>query len=625
MCGIVGIIRTDHAPVSPDVLEAMTASVSHRGPDGEGIEIRDEVGLGHRRLAIIDLETGQQPMGNEDGSVQVIYNGEIYNYLELRHELQQKGHRFVTRSDTEVIVHAYEDWGPECVQKFRGMFAFGLVDFSKGRLVLARDHFGIKPLYYRIGSGYLAFASELAALGLVDDVALTGDLHAIDLYLRFQYIPTPHTIYHEVFKLPPASFLVMDFDGHLQSPTRYWDLQFETEEGGSDEEWEQRAEAVIHESVKAHLVADVPFGVFSSGGIDSTLVAWQMSQILDRPVKAFAIGFEEQEYSELAYAEQVAKQFGLELHTDIVREDALSILPDLVAHYGEPFGDSSAIPTWWVSRLARAHVPMVLSSDGGDETFGGYDSYISWMQGTPWLGLRQLMHFSPIGVLHLIARSIRQKVSQRGNNLTEWQKRILYVREPARRSLWRPEYRHLVSYPCELFEAADRQARKSDRLAYAQYLDYQTYLPCDILTKVDVASMYHGLEVRTPLLDLRVVELAARLPLSQRIRRDDSGSLIGKYLLKRITEKILSAEFAYRRKQGFAIPRAKWFLPGQHGRKLLEQVLSDQKSRLYELFNPDQIQAQVADHDGKRDNSGALWLLLVLGLWLEQNPGVQFE
>lgn len=626
MCGIAGILRWDGTPVRRFEIECMTRAVAHRGPDGEGFLVRDKVALGNRRLAIIDLETGQQPMCNEDETIWVTYNGEIYNYRELRDELRQRGHCFTTRSDTEVILHAYEEWGPQCVQKFRGMFGFGLVDFGNRQLFLARDHFGIKPLYYRVGSEYLAFASELGALRQVDGVPPSGNLQAMDFYLRFQYIPTPHTIYRNVFKLPSASYLIVDFDGHLRGPVEYWDLHFEPEDRLSDRELEERAQAVIYESVKAHLVADVPFGVFLSGGIDSTLVALQMSRILQHPVKAFAIGFNEEEYSELAYAREVARRCGIELYTEVIQNDALEILPDLAAHYGEPFGDSSAIPTWHVSRLARTQVPMVLSGDGGDETFGGYDSYAHWMRVTPWVRTRHFMRSSARTALRYVLWAMRRRlVDGSWNNLDEWQEHILYMREHVRWALWRPEYQALVNQPCELFEKAACKARGWDRLAYAQYLDYKTYLPCDILTKVDVASMYHGLEVRTPLLDLRVIELAAHLPLSQRFRRNGSGGTVRKYLPKQILSETFPPEFVHRRKQGFAIPQALWFLPGQPGRELLEQVLLDPKSRLYEWFNPDQIQEQVATHSIKHDNSSPLWLLLVLGLWLEQNSEVQFE
>lgn len=604
----------------------MTEAIDHRGPDGVGFLRRDNVAIGHRRLAIIDPELGQQPMSNEDETVWLTYNGEMYNFQELRAELEARGHRFETHSDTEVAIRAYEEWGPECVRKFRGMFAFAMADFRKRRLFLARDHFGIKPLYYRLGDGYFAFASELPALRKIDDTAPAGNLAAVELFLRYQYVPTPHTIYKDVHKLPPANYLVVDFDGKVTGPVRYWDFSFQPQNGLSDDEWLERAESVIHESVKAHLVSDVPFGVFLSGGIDSSLVASQMSRILKQPVQAFAIGFNEKQYSELPYAEQVADRCGIQLHTEIVREDTLKILPDLISHYGEPFGDSSAIPTWYVSRLAREHVPMVLSGDGGDEGFAGYPTYQWWLENSRLAKARQSfsqMHFR--AAFWYLRRAAREYFAQGTlNNVSEWQALFTFLHEAERRELWRDEFQPLVGQRCDLFDQSSARARKQDRLSFAQYLDFQTYLPCDILTKVDVASMYHGLEVRTPLIDLRVLELAASLPGRQRSRRNGSGEITGKYLLKKVLGKTFPNEFLHRRKQGFSIPRDQWFYEGQSGRKMLEQIVLDPQSRLYQWFKPESVRAQLQNHSENSDRSGPLWLLLVLGIWLEQNPDVSF-
>lgn len=608
-------------------IERMTSSIAHRGPDGVGFFQRDCVALGHRRLAIIDPESGHQPMTNGDETVWVIYNGEMYNFLGLRDELEKKGHRFHTRSDTEVVVHAYEEWGPACVKRFRGMFAFALADFKNRKLLLARDHFGIKPLYYRLGKDYLAFASELPAIRQVDDAPPAGNLEAVEFFLRLQYIPTPHTIYKDVFKLPPATYLVADFDGRIEGPTRYWDLQFNPQTGLTDHQWEERAESVIYDSVKAHLISDVPFGVFLSGGIDSSLVASQMSRILKHPVQAFAIGFREKQYSEVPYAEQVADQCGIELHTEIVREDMLAILPDLLAHYGEPFGDSSAVPTWYVSRLARTRVPMVLSGDGGDEGFGGYDNYERWLELDLLAKARNSARDShPRAAFWWLRKAMRQYFSQGTlNSLPEWQRVNMFLQEDHRRDIWRDEFQPLVERGCQVFEDADARARKLNRLSYAQYIDYQTYLPCDILTKVDVAAMYHGLEVRTPLIDVRVAELAASLPLNQRFRRNGANGITRKYLLKKLLGKTFPGEFVHRKKQGFGIPRAEWFYQGQSGRRMFEEVVLNPSSRLYDWFKPERVRFQLELHSEANDNSGALWLLLVLGIWSEQNPEVQFN
>lgn len=632
MCGIAGILRWQGQPQHDNELERMTSAVAHRGPDGVGILRRDGIGLGHRRLAIIDPALGHQPMSNPDQSIWITYNGELYNYKELREDLRKQGHHFITNSDTEVVIHAYDEWGPECVRKFRGMFAFAVADFRRRRLLLARDHFGIKPMYYRTGDGYLAFASELAALREVDDVVPEGSLLAIDLYLRYQYIPTPHTIYKSVFKLPPATYLLVDFDGNCAEPVKYWDVEFQAKRWKTDKYWEEEAEAIIHDSVRAHLVADVPFGAFLSGGIDSSLVALEMSRLLERPVQAFAIGFKEEGFSELDYARQVADRCGIQLHTEVIEHTSLDFLPELVAHYGEPFGDSSAVPTWYVSRLARQHVPMVLSGDGGDEGFAGYLSYDVWVKTDPIFEVRKLMssaaqsmrQFAPRAGFYWFRQSIRKYLNMQ-HDLAEWQAIIYYLDEQRRRDLWQPQYQPLINEACSLFLSADRKVARASRLDYAQYLDYQTYLPCDILTKVDVASMYHGLEVRTPLVDVRVVELAASLPFNQRLRRNGSQELSRKYLLKKILGKTFPRDFVHRKKQGFAIPRERWFLRDQPARRFLEDVLLDPSSRLTEFFHPAEIRKHLEIHTEKNDNSNALWVLLVLGLWLKQNANVCFS
>jgi len=358
MCGIAGVISRQGALLSQEILQKITGTLAHRGPDGQGHLLRNGVALGHRRLAIIDPALGQQPMCNEDGSVWVTYNGEIYNYQSLRDQLEKSGHRFKTQCDTEVLVHGYEEWGKSLVERCRGMFAFCVVDFNKRRGMLARDHFGIKPLYWRVTngpSGRLTFGSELNALKVAASLLgepLTGNLYAVELFFRYQYIPSPLTIYNGVRKLGPAERVEFDLDGTVGEPERYWQLQFAPESGLTEADWESQLDEALRDSVKAHLQSDVPFGVLLSGGVDSSLVALNMSRILERPVKAFSIGFAEAEYSEVEYARTVAKQCGIELQTETIGDDIWDQLPGLVEHYGEPFGDSSAVPTWAVSRLA---------------------------------------------------------------------------------------------------------------------------------------------------------------------------------------------------------------------------------------------------------------------------------
>lgn len=374
MCGIAGVLDWSGATAVEDVA-IMTQALRHRGPDGDGFFHRDGVALGHRRLAIIDLEGGKQPLSNETGSVWITFNGEIYNYKLLRDELIAHGHQFRTQSDTETIVHGYEEWGDDVVCRLRGMFAFAIADFDKNRLFLARDHFGIKPLFYRFCSQRIIFASELAAIQKVQDRATRLRPESLEWFLRYRYIPGPNTIYRDIQQLAPASRLALDFNGGNRKESRYWKLQFCPQPGPTDAQWLDEFEAVLHESVRAHLVADVPFGVFLSGGIDSTHVARAMRNELSGRLVAFSIGFDEERFSELRYAQEAAKTLGIELYTETITPDIVDLLPRLVAHYGQPYADTSMIPTWYLARLVRRHVPMALSGDGGDEAFAGYDRY----------------------------------------------------------------------------------------------------------------------------------------------------------------------------------------------------------------------------------------------------------
>lgn len=635
MCGIAGIISRNKAPLSEEILQKMTAALAHRGPDGHGHLLRDGVGLGHRRLSIIDPALGHQPMSNEDGSVWVTFNGEIYNYQTLRQELENLGHSFKTNCDTEVLVHGYEAWGKKLVERCRGMFAFCVVDFAKRKGMLARDHFGIKPLYWRVTggpAGCITFASELNAIKISAQLLgdpLTGNLFALELFFRYQYIPAPATIYNGVHKLGPAERVEFDLDGRVDKPERYWQLEFSPDAKISEQECESRLAEALRDSVKAHLRSDVPFGVLLSGGIDSSLVALNMSRLLDRPVKAFTIGFTEAQHSEVQFAKSVADQCGIELETQMIGDEIWAELPSLVQHYGEPFGDSSAVPTWAVSRLARQSVPMVLSGDGGDEAFGGYDSYLGWMHPSvadPW---RRLIKFKSPTEL----RSLAWAVARRGWKSSaavalEWIRLIQYSTWSFRHALWKQEFHPLIARADPLFSRSHAQAPRTDAMAYAQFMDYQTYLPCDILTKVDIASMFHGLEVRTPLIDLQVVEVARRFPMNVRARRERRenrfGGWQGKLMPKRLLEKEFPRSLVRRPKMGFGLPKNRWFLPGRNGRRMLEEVVMPKNSILHKWLNPATIEQTLASHSMENDRSNILWLLLILGIWLDQNQDIQF-
>ncbi|RNC66000.1 MAG: asparagine synthase (glutamine-hydrolyzing) [Desulfuromonadales bacterium] len=589
MCGIAGILNTHNAAVSEPLLDEMTRSLAHRGPDGSGIEISGPVGFGHRRLSIIDPAGGRQPMFNEDGRVWVTFNGEIYNYRELRAELQGKGHRFVSNSDTETIVHAYEEWGERCVERFRGMFAFAVADHREGKIFLARDHFGIKPLYYLQEGGVFAFASEVQALRKLPGIPWSLDLTAMDQYLWLQYIPAPRTAFEQVRKLPPAHRMTIHFDGRTTGPEQYWELQFRPDYNRSEQEWIEALDEAMADSVRAHLVSDVPFGAFLSGGVDSSLILGYMTRILNRPVKAFSIGFEEPEFNETPYARFAAERWGADHHIEIVKPDALAILPDLVRCYGDLFGDSSAIPTYYVSQVARRNVPMVLSGDGADELFAGYWSHGDWLN-----SFQQ-------------DRSIRP-------SLAHWLSFINYADTGRRLSLWRDEYRDVCPAPQETFERAYATARPFSPCHKAQFLDVKTYMTYDILTKVDIASMMHGLEVRPPFVDVKVAELAASVPEQFGIGKNLRGEWERKLLLKKVGEKYFPPEFLHRPKMGFAIPLTKWFAPSGHLHDILRQRLTGSGSTLLEFFNPAAMQELIS-----ANATGPLWLLLFCEEWLRQN------
>jgi asparagine synthase (glutamine-hydrolysing) len=623
MCGIAGILRwDDHRPEHAEI-QAMTRALAHRGPDGEGFYLRDGVALGHRRLAIIDLEGGRQPMGNETGSVWITFNGEIYNYRELRHQLVASGHKFASHSDTEVIVHAYEEWGSDAFQKLRGMFAFALADFTNRRLVLARDHFGIKPLYYYLGKDFFAFASELAALREVRAAAPHGRLEAVEHYLRYRYIPGPETIYEDIYQLSPASWLTVDFDGRRSGSARYWHLLFEARDRRSDDQCLEEFDAVIHDSVQAHLVADVPFGVFLSGGIDSTLVARTMSELLDQPVTAFSIAFDEQEFNELSYAQQAAQVLGIQLKSEIVTPDVAHLLPQLVEHYGQPYADTSMIPTWYVSRLARQHVPMVLSGDGGDEAFAGYPRYEGWMR--DGLGRETLaLLASPRSAFLRLPRILRRLAATPDGQVRQWEDWISLMSPEIRRSLWRPEHYALVKQSCGVLVEAAAQSRRFDRVAQAQHFDYQVYLPGDILTKVDIASMFHGLEVRPPLIDVKVVELAASLPVDRRYRRNGKSNIL-KWLPKQALRSKFGATFVDRAKMGFGIPEDRWLHQGTPVRKLFDGLVLPADSPLYGWFQRRTIEDWTRQLDAGRSTGAWLWSILILAVWLEQNSEITFD
>lgn len=611
MCGIAGIVSMDGRGVAREELQAMCAALAHRGPDDEGYYIAPGVGLGMRRLSIIDLVTGRQPVTNEDGSVWVVLNGEIYNFRELRAELLARGHTFATATDTETIVHLYEEYGPRCVDRLRGMFAFALWDSRTLRLLLARDRVGIKPLYYATIGGRLLFASEVKALLQLPDVERRLNWRAVGHLFATRYTPESESVIEGVHKLPPGHLLDArpGTSFHLQ---RYWDVAFVPDRTRPAAEVAERLRELLEESVRLHLVSDVPLGAFLSGGIDSSSVVATMARLASGPVKTFSIGFTDPDYNELQYARLVAERFGTDHRELVLEPDVFGIIDDLAWHLDEPFGDQSAIPTYMVSQLAAEHVTVALSGDGGDELFAGYDRYA--------VEARERRYPLPLPVragLRILARALPDDM--RGRNLIRHlslpaAERYLHTatvfgfEEQAK--LFRPDIFALVAGDDPWRAAAGYLAKTDGQwLAALQYLDVKTYLPLDILTKVDRMSMAHSLEARVPLLDHRLVEFAATIPDELKLRNGAT-----KRIFKRAMRGILPDAVIDRSKRGFAIPLGRWFR-GQLNNFLRDLLLSN-RTRQRGIFHTPYIEQLLAQHERKRrDYDAQLWTLISFELW----------
>ena len=620
MCGIAGRFNYDPLrPVSRVVLEAMTDAVAHRGPDAAGYHVAPGIGLGHRRLSIIDLSTGDQPLANEDGTVWTVFNGEIYNFAEVRAELQAHGHRFRTGSDTEIIVHGYEQWGERCVDRFRGMFAFALWDNTARRLLLARDRLGVKPLYYAELPGRgVVFGSELKSLLEDPDVPRDWRPDAIDAYLTLLYIPAPATIYKGIHKLEPGHILVAE-RGMVRT-TRYWDLEF-TGDGNPlhEEEYLEQLDALLSESVALRQIADVPLGAFLSGGIDSSAVAAYMVETSARPPVTISVGFDHARYDELAHAKRVAEHLGCEFHPRTVTPDIVSLLPKLAWHFDEPFADSSAVPTYYVSKAARELVTVALSGDGGDELWAGYTRHRvdQWEQGArkalgPVIPIAAMLGRAlPLSVKG--ARALRHLGSDPAQAYALKHAYGMFERD-AKTRLYSSDFAASVgdSDPFAPFRAAYSRCRSLDPVDRGLYTDVHTYMVDDILTKVDRMSMAVSLEAREPLLDHRLLEFAATVPVSLKIKNGR-----GKYLLRKVLEKKIPREILERGKQGFEAPIGEW-LRGPLA-PMAEGLLSDGRLRDRGVFNDREVTRLWTEHrDGRADHRHRLWQLMMLELWFRQ-------
>jgi asparagine synthase (glutamine-hydrolysing) len=611
MCGIAGVMSFDGAPVGLDEVRAMCAAMCHRGPDDEGFHHEPGVALGMRRLSIIDLDGGQQPVRNEDGSISAVFNGEIYNFRELRDELEARGHVFRGASDSETIVHLYEEHGARCVDRLRGMFAFAVWDAGRRQLLLARDRLGIKPLYYAVAGGRLLFASELKALLRRPEIERRLNWRAVHHLFTFLSTPGDESIVAGVAKLEPAHLLVAGRQGTIRRE-RYWDVEFAPDEGRSEAYFVERLRELLEESVRLHLVSDVPVGAFLSGGVDSSAVVAAMAHQAAGPIKTFSIGFEDADYNELAYARLVAERLGAEHHALVLDPDVRSSLDEIAWYLDEPFGDSSAIPTYMVSKLAAEHVTVVLSGDGGDELFAGYDKYAvegrersepRWPRPVR-RALGALAGLVPDGTKG------RNFVRHRALDGADRYLDACSVFRPDQiRRLFRPDVLALLAeYDPWRGEAAHLARVPGHWLSALQYLDLHSYLPLDILTKVDRMSMAHSIETRVPLLDHRLVEFAATIPPDLQLR---NGAR--KYVFKRALAGTLPGEILERPKRGFAIPLGRWFR-GELAPYVADLLLAP-RSRARGIFEPAHIERLLAQHRRGRDLDLQLWTLISFELW----------
>lgn len=620
MCGIVGFLNKNGHAADSHIMNSMTTSLTHRGPHGKGVYTYKNVGIGHRRLAIIDLETGAQPMANENGTVWITYNGEIYNYREIRAVLLNKGHIFRTQSDTEVIIHAYEEWGKHCVEYFRGMFAFAIIDTNNETIFLARDHIGIKPLLFYNDRNYFAFASELQAFHFLPQFDKTINIQSIDEFLLLRYIPPPNTIYRYAFKMAPAERMIVTFQGEVKLKELYWDLHFSTDHSLDEDEWAYELENALRDSVKHHLVADVPVGAFLSGGIDSTLLVKYMTELQGTNTpKTFSIGFDESEYSELTYSDIASNQYKTEHYKEIVSYESIDDLSQLIKHYGEPFGDESCVPTFYLSRLASNQVHVVLSGDGADELFCGYYTYERWQSMTNGefsASYRRLPFWKKVlyPVAHHVypTRYSTRYYERYVPSVQNWVNYTGFFDNELRAQLWKKEFIGAANAVPEIFADLSTSSTHLTPVQFAQYLDLKVAFPSSMLCKVDIASMMNSLEVRTPFADKVVAEFASRIPTSMLLRTSMKNSSNGKYLLKKILRKDFNENFVYRKKMGFTPPLLKWFSVNGKKRSFVEDRLLSSDSHIREYFNGDIIRQLFS-----RNKIKLIWLLLVLELWFE--------
>jgi len=624
MCGITGFVNNGERLIDRGILERMNAAIRHRGPDEDGFYVNGNVGLAMRRLSIIDLAGGQQPIHNADKSKWIVYNGEIYNYQEIRLGLKERGHQLYTNSDTETVVHLYDEYGPDCLNHLRGMFAFAIWDENDRSLFIARDRVGKKPLLYsHQPNGDLIFGSEFLALLEHPSVGRDIDHEAIDAYLSYLCVPAPLTAYKQIRKLEPGHWLKWK-NGRIETQ-RYWRPDFSRKIKISEEEAIEETTRLVREATRLRLISEVPLGAFLSGGVDSSTVVALMAQESASPVKTFSIGFEEQDYSELKYARRAAEHVGAEYHEFIVRPNALEVLPTLVEHYGEPYADSSAIPTYYVSRETRKHVTVALNGDGGDESFAGYERHAAMRMAQFYIriprALRRAFVEAPMGLVPTSelkrSRARDAKRFLRAANLPKTERYFRWMStfdRDAKRELYTADFAAEISGAdsSRFMEKWFATANGSGIVDAALLNDLMTYLPNDLLVKVDIASMANSLEARSPFLDHKVIEFAASLPEGLKMRRFETKSL-----LKKVAARLVPKEVVYRRKMGFGVPVGKWFRGEM--RSFISEVLLSEKALNRGIIRPEALKRYVVEHTtGERDHQFQVWTLLMLELWFQR-------
>ena len=623
MCGICGILNGDGKPVDRNLLVEMNGTLKHRGPDDEGFYMNGHVGLGHRRLSIIDLHTGHQPILNEDDTIAIVFNGEIYNFSLLKRELEAKGHLFKTKTDTEVILHGYEEWGVRCVERLRGMFAFAIWDQNNETLFMARDRLGIKPLYYFSDSTKLAFASELKAI--IEDRTIPRDinLEALSDYFSFGYIPSPKSIFRKIHKLPAGHYLL-----HRRNSTsvmKYWDIAFNPDPCVSEDGWRDRIIEALEESIRIRLISDVPLGAFLSGGIDSSLVVALMTQLMNKPVVTNSLGFSIQAYDELAYARETSALFNTQHNEYVVSPDAVDVVDRLSWFFDEPFADSSAIPTYYVSKMARRNVTVALSGDGGDENFAGYRRYFydrleNQIRSVMPERFRARIIRSLAGIYpkadrlpqYLRAKTLLTNLSH--DPVYGYFNTMSHFLPEMKQRLFSRDLKNSIGdyHSIEVFRRHYEACDTDDPLSRTQYVDFHTYLVDDILTKVDRASMANSLEVRVPVLDHEFVECIAGIPSELKLKGRQA-----KYIFKRASERLLPDAILNRRKMGFVVPVGQWLK--KELQPLVRETILGEEFRQRGLFDARYVEWLWKQHvSGLRDFTQPLWALLSFELWAKR-------